>query len=161
MKRFFAVFSVLIICSIAVNGQVSVDSITSKKVFGGYMYMQDGKILTLPQIESLLQSNAESAKLFKSAKSTGILLSILSYSGGFLVGYPLGQALGGGEPIWEMAAVGAGLIGIAIPIASGVTKKMNRAVDAYNNALPSTSFWDDKELKIQMTGNGVGLALRF
>jgi len=161
MKKNFTLFTVLVFFVITAIAQTSGDSIAMKKVFGGYQYLQNGKILTLPQLENLMKTNAEASKIFKSVKTTNVFLSILSYSGGFCVGYPIGQAIGGGDPIWEMAAVGAGLIIIAIPIANGLTKKMNKAVDVYNGGIRSTSFWDDKELKLQITGNGVGLALRF
>lgn len=162
MKRIIAALTIVFLCITAANAQTTTpDSITSKKVFGGYQYFQDGKMLTLPQLTNLMKTNTEAYKLVKSAIVTNGFLSVLSYAGGFCIGYPIGQALGGGEPVWELAAVGAGLIAVAIPIANGVTKKMNNAVEVYNRGVRTTSFWDDKELKFQLTGNGLGLALRF
>jgi len=161
MKKLLFLITVLIFSSVVVNAQNQPDTITVNKVKGGYQYLMDGKVLTLPELESLLNKNTESSELYKSAKETNGFLSVLSYAGGFLVGYPIGQAIGGGEALWELAAVGAGLIVIAIPIANGVTKKMNKAVQIYNSGIQPTSFWDDKELKLQLTGNGVGLAFRF
>ncbi|MBK8636390.1 MAG: hypothetical protein IPN72_23720 [Saprospiraceae bacterium] len=38
----------------------------------------------------------------------------------FMIGYPLGALIRGGEPNWALAGVGAGLVVVSIPIASSV-----------------------------------------
>jgi hypothetical protein len=86
---------------------------------------------------------------------------MLSCAGGFMVGWPIGTAIGGGDPEWAMAGIGAGLIVIAIPISSKFNKQAKLAVDTYNGGLPSSSFWDKNELRVSVTGSGIGLALRF
>ncbi len=66
MKRIFAALTVVLLCIIAANAQTATpDSITSKKVFGGYQYFQDGKLLTLPQLTNLMKTNTEAYKLFQ------------------------------------------------------------------------------------------------
>ena len=45
-------------------------------------------------------------------------MTLAQYSvlrGGFLIGWPLGTALAGGDPNWTLAAIGAGCVAIAIP----------------------------------------------
>ncbi len=86
---------------------------------------------------------------------------IFSYAGVFMVGWPLGAAIGGGEPNWAMAGIGAGLIVVAIPISQNFNKKAKHAVETYHGGLQTSSFWDKNELKISMTGNGIGLTLNF
>jgi hypothetical protein len=78
-----------------------------------------------------------------------------------MIGWPVGAAIGGGNPNWAMAGIGAGLIVVSIPISQGVNKHAAIAVDSYNKGLESNSFWRKRELKLQMTGNGIGLALHF
>ena len=57
-----------------------------------------------------MKPNEQAYKLIKSAQSTYTWgKCIFSYAGGFMIGYPLGTALGGGEPNWAMANIGAGL----------------------------------------------------
>ena len=53
------------------------------------------------------------------AEITGQLLGGI---GGFLVGWTLGTALGGGDPDWTVAGVGAGFIALSIPFAIKVKK---------------------------------------
>jgi hypothetical protein len=86
---------------------------------------------------------------------------MLSCAGGFMVGWPIGTAIGGGDPEWAMAGIGAGLIVIAIPLSLKFNKQAKQAVDTYNGGLFTSSFWDKNELIVSMTGNSVGLVLRF
>jgi len=60
-----------------------------------------------------------------------------------------------------MAGIGAGLIVVSIPISQSFNKKAKQAVDTYNGGLQTSSFWDKNELKLTMTGNGIGLTLNF
>jgi len=78
-----------------------------------------------------------------------------------MVGWPVGTAIGGGDPNWAMAGIGAGLIVVTIPISQKFNKQAKQAVDIYNLGLQETSFWDKRELRFSMNGNGLGLTLRF
>ena len=95
------------------------------------------------------------------SESTYTLATIMGGVGGFMVGWPIGTAIGGGEPNWIMAGIGAGLIVVAIPLSQNYNKKAKQAVDTYNIGLMTSSLWDKSELRLSMTGNGVGLTLRF
>ena len=78
-----------------------------------------------------------------------------------MVGWQIGAALGGGDPNWALAGIGAGLIVVYIPISQKFNKQAKTAVDTFNGGLKTSSFWDNNELGIGLTGNGVGLSLRF
>lgn len=101
---------------------------------------QGEKLLKVNQLVNTLKPNEQAYKQIKSAQSTYILAMILSYAGGFMVGYPIGTAFGGGEPNWAIAGVGAGLIVVAIPISQKFSKKARLAVDTYNRGLETSSF---------------------
>ena len=60
-----------------------------------------------------------------------------------------------------MAGIGAGLIVVSIPITQSLNKKEKKAVEKYNGGLQTSSFWDKNELKLSLTGNGIGLTLNF
>lgn len=86
---------------------------------------------------------------------------ILGMAGGAMVGWQLGAALAGGDANWTVAGIGAGLIVVTFPITKSYNKKVNQAVEIYNESYKKTSFWQRSELKLGFTGNGVALALRF
>ena len=161
MKKLILLFATIFVLLSAGIAQAQTDSIATKKVFGGYQFIQNDRPLNMQQLMSTLEVNEEAYKIIKSAKGSYNFAMALSYAGGFCIGYPLGTAMGGGEPNWKMAGIGAGLILIAIPISNSFNKKAIQAVNIYNQDFKTTSFWDDKELKLTFTSTGLGLRLRF
>lgn len=161
MKKYLLFFILIVLSISASYAQSASDSITAKKVFGGYQFIQDEHPLTVKQLMVSLENNQEAYQIIKSAKGAYDLSNILAGAGGFCIGYPLGTAMGGGEPNWTMAGIGAGLVLIAIPISISFNKRALKAVNIYNQDFRETSFWEDKELKLSLTGNGVGLKLIF
>ena len=119
------------------------------------------KRLKMNQLVKTLEPNEIAYMEIKAAQTTYVLSMILGFTGGFLIGWPVGAALGGGEPNWAMAAVGAGLIVVTIPISNKFNKQAKSAVDNYNSGLVTSSFWDKNELNFTVSDNGVGLTLRF
>jgi hypothetical protein len=161
MRKLAIILTLLAVGMTFMFGQTAVDSISVKQAFGGYQFYQGGKRLAMNQLVNTMKPNEQAYQQIKSAQSTYAMAMIVSYAGGFMVGWPVGAALGGGEPNWIMAGIGAGLIVVAIPISQRYYKKAKLAVGTYNSGLHTSSFWDEKELKIAFTGNGVGLKLTF
>ncbi len=161
MKKIAIIITILTISLSNTFAQTENDSITMKKVFGGYQFYQGDSRLNMTQLVNTMELNELAYKQIKSAQSTYTLSMIFSCAGGFMIGYPLGTALGGGEANWGMAGIGAGLIVIAIPISQSFNKKARQAIDTYNGGIQTSSFWDKNELKLLMTDNGIGLALNF
>ena len=161
MRKLAFIITILTLGLSNVFAQSENDSITMKKVFGGYQFYQGDKLLKVNQLVNVMKPNEQAYKQIKSAQSTYTMAMIFSYAGGFMIGYPLGTALGGGEPNWAMAGIGAGLIVVAIPISQSFNKKAKQAVETYNGGIQTSSFWDKSELKLSMTGNGIGLTLNF
>jgi hypothetical protein len=126
----------------------------------GYRYFIDGKPLLPNELPVILQTNSEAYEKYRSARSTAILATVFSSAGGFLIGYPLGTALGGGEPNWAIAGVGAGLVVIAIPITQSANKKANEAVKTYNKGLQDFLV-KNTEIKLGITAHGIGLRIKF
>ncbi|MGV3502970.1 MAG: hypothetical protein ACO1O1_04635 [Adhaeribacter sp.] len=139
--------------------QNSSDSITVKKAMG-VVFSQNGKPLKPRQLLDIMQSNPEALAGMKKAKTNFDVGYGFSFAGGILVGWTLGTALGGGDPNWAMAGVGAGLIGISIPFSSAYSKHAKNAVRRYNEGLNQTSM-NKVDLRLGLAGSGLGLRLAF
>ncbi len=161
MKKIATILTLLTVSLTFTFGQALTDSISIKKVFGGYQFSQGEKRLNMNQLANAMKPNEQAYNKIKSAKSTYTLATIIGGAGGFMVGWPIGTAIGGGEPNWVMAGIGAGLIVVSIPITQNYNKKAKQAVDTFNDGFRTSSFWDKSELKMTMTGNGIGFTLRF
>ena len=143
------------------EAQLTRDSILINKIFGGYQFYQGNTRLNMNQLVNIMKPNERAWQLAKKAQSTNTLGTITGFAGGALIGWPLGTALAGGDPEWLMAGIGAGLIVVAIPLSQKFNKQVKQAVDVYNAPLRESSFWDKRELKFSVTGNGAGLVFNF
>lgn len=133
-----------------------------EKVGGGHKFSQNGQVLTIDNLSSKVASNEESLRLINKAKTSGTFATVLGYAGGFLIGWPIGTAIGGGKANWGVAGIGAGILAIAFPVASGADKKTKQAVELYNASLnPTSYFYSKPELNVVANANGIGLAMRF
>ncbi len=161
MKKTVSIFTFLIFTFTLSYGQLVTDTIVSIKGNNGYEYYQGDLLLTATQLDSVLYSNDIAYELMGSAHNLNNLGKVLGYIGGFLIGWPLGTAVGGGEPVWALAGVGAGILIVSIPINLKAKKKSKLAIDIYNRGLQTSSFWSKSELKFTMTNNGIGLTMKF
>ena len=161
MRKIAIILTLLAVSMSFTFGQTASDSISMKKVFGGYQFYQGEQRLNVNQLVNTMKPNNQAYQQIKSAQSTYTLATIIGGVGGFMVGWPIGTALGGGEPNWTMAGIGAGLFVVSIPISQSFNKKAKQAVETYNSGLQTSSFWDKNELKLSLTGNGIGLTLNF
>lgn len=137
------------------------DSIVIIKRFGGYQFFKNDRHVSMSQLQTMFQDNDRAYKELKSSRSAATPSSVLGYAGGFLIGWPLGTAIGGGKPVWALAAVGAGLTAVSIPLSIKAGKKAKSAVATYNAGLNSGSSIRIKEMKLNVSNNGVGVLMRF
>jgi len=161
MKKLTLILTFLVAGMTFTFGQIATDTIYAKKVFGGYQFYQGETRLGMNQLVNVMKPNEQAYAQIKSAQSNYTLATVFGAAGGFMIGWPIGTAVGGGEPNWVMAGIGAGLVIISIPITQSSNKKAIQAVRIYNSGMLSSSFWDNHELKFSMTPHGVGLSLRF
>ncbi|MFD0860653.1 hypothetical protein ACFQ1M_00420 [Sungkyunkwania multivorans] len=158
MKRLLMTLTFAIATITLCNAQ----KIEMEKGFGGYKYTQNGTRLTMGQVVAAVQSNPEAYNLIKKAQSKKTTASLMSLVGGALIGWPIGASIGGGDPNWTLAGVGAGFVAVSIPIASGGNKKAKQAVELYNSSLDSASNISFRpEFKIVANANGIGLSVNF
>ena len=137
------------------------DSIVIKKAFGT-VFKQNGKILTPRQLSNITQMNASAFKEMSLARDNYTAASVIGAVGGFMVGWPMGTAMAGGDANWAMAGIGAGLIVVSIPFDIAFIKHAKKAVGIYNSGLKQTQTGMNKiEFKMAMTCNGIGIKMRF
>lgn len=123
--------------------QFETDTIRIKKNFGN-VYLLNNSPLTFKQTNNIVKVNRESALLMKSAKSKKIWSAIFSYTGGFLVGYALGDKFfQNNELNYGMLGAGLGVFSISIPLSIKGSKHLNKAVKVYNADLISS--YSDRE----------------
>ncbi len=158
MKKIL-LFGFLVFVACYANGQSSSDTIVVKKKLGT-VFQQNGKNLTPRSLLEITQSNSEAYEEMKIAKSNYDVGYVIGFAGGFLVGWPLGTVIAGGEPNWTLAGIGAGIIVISIPFSSAYTKHAKNAVRIYNNGLRQTGL-NNVEFKLGLTCNGLGLKIIF
>lgn len=161
MRKISILATLILICISNSFGQTGDNSIVMTKGFGGYQFYQHDSKLSISQLVKTMESNEQAHKQIKSAQTNNTFATIIGGAGGFMVGYPLGAALGGGDPNWTMAGIGAGLIVVSIPLTQKFNKQAKAAVDTYNNDLQARSFLNKKEVNLGFSGNGLGLRLTF
>ncbi|MFY9243009.1 MAG: hypothetical protein WAO74_08280 [Polaribacter sp.] len=157
MKKILVLFAFFIFSLSTINAQ----KIEMKKVFGGYQFKQNDKNLTLSRMQEIMKDNQEAFDLVKSAKSNQTWATILGSAGGALIGFPIGTAIGGGDPEWALAGAGAALLVATIPIVKGFNKKTTKAVELYNAGLPAVSGNFQPEFNLNFKGLGIGISMNF
>ena len=154
---------ILIVCVFILTSTVTLNAqkVEMKKVFGGYTFSQNGKALSVAQLTDLMKENKEAYSLMKSAKTNQTWGMILGAAGGALVGYPIGTAIGGGEPKWALAGAGAALIVATIPIVKNFNKKTKKAVELYNADMPNVSSNFQPNFNLKIKGASLGIVMSF
>lgn len=159
MYKTIFLFASILTISFTVSAQS--DSLIATIAFGGYEFEQNGKFLTPMAMLKIMESDPEAYPIMLKAKANSGFASILAFSGGFLVGYPVAMAIGGGEPNWSLAGAGAGLIVIAIPLSMIARRNAILAVDIYNSKLSSSQFDQGIKMMLGLHDYGIGLAMKF
>ena len=95
MRKSIVVIAVILFGSGAFNAQ----EIEMKKVWGGYQFLQDGKMLNVKNMQEIMKNNQEALDLISSAKSNQNWALALGAAGGFLVGYPLPSVVVSTSPL--------------------------------------------------------------
>lgn len=157
MRKLFITVLVLFFSVLQINAQ----KIETTKVFGGLKFSQSGKNLTLKDMQTIMKDNKEALDLVTSAKSNQTWGMILGTTGGALIGFPIGTAVGGGDPEWALAGVGAALLVATIPIVKGFNRKTTKAVELYNSGVTSTSYHFNPSFNFSVKGSNIGISMTF
>lgn len=110
---------------------------------GGFEFVEDGQVLTMRGAMDRIERIPEAYTLIKKAKTQTDIATILQFAGGFMVGWPLGTAIGGGDPDWVLAGIGVGVFLASLPFHFSFKKNAEKAVKLYNQS-------DGKNLGLQL-----------
>ena len=113
----------------------SSDSIEVVINFSGTHFYRHDKQLKPRQLKNLLQSNGQAYRHLNASKPPRVVAAVLSYAGGFMIGWPIGTAIAGGKPNWVLAGVGGGLVAVSIPLTISANRQLRKAINTYNAAL--------------------------
>lgn len=149
----------LISFTINLYGQNQSDSIQIRKRLGP-VFQQSGRNLTPNQLLNITKPNPEAHEEMKIANKNYIASLFFQIPGGFLIGYPIGTAVAGGKANWTLAAIGAGLVVVAIPLISGFNKHATNGVNIYNKGL-KVSPMHSSSMSLGFSTNGIGLRVKF
>ncbi|WP_313807919.1 hypothetical protein [Flavobacterium sp.] len=155
MKKLFTLFAFLFVIS-AFSQKITMDK---------GKFFSNGKQLSTFETKKLLSSNYEASTLFKKGKTKeGV--------GGFLLGF--GIAMVAGDAVVGLVSdvqypsvmtyVGGASIITSIPVLSGRTKKIKKAIDVYNSSAENTLGFQNNtnvEMNVIANQNGYGLQIRF
>jgi len=147
--------------SLSIFSQNQTDSIKIFKIFGGYRFENKENVLTYNDMLDMMKDNPEAYQLMNKAKSTAGFANIMACAGGFMIGWPLGTALGGGKPNWTLAGVGCGLLIVTIPIISSSNQNALIAIKKHNSSIKKLSYQKQFDIKVGMCSNGLSLKLLF
>jgi hypothetical protein len=124
----------------------------------GTIFTQDGKTLRPKNLVTITEGQEEANLYMDKAKLNSDLATFFGFVGGALIGWPIGTALGGGDPNWALAGAGAGCIVIAIPLSSGYKKNAIKGVESYNKNISTSS---QRRGTYQLTASGAGIGISF
>ncbi len=166
MSRF--ILSVLLILCIStsfVKAQTqNPDGVLSYKssFWTGNTFYYDGLKVSSDGVERIMRSNTQALELLRQGNRQANGASVVGGIGGILIGWPVGTAIAGGEPAWELAGVGAGISVISAFIYSAANKKIKRSIALYNTGT-STAQSNSKirEIKLAVTAAEVGISFTF
>jgi hypothetical protein len=99
-------------------------------------YQQDGRDLDTNDMLDRLAKQRASGPDAKRAQTLSVVSIVLAGAGGVLIGWPLGEKIGGDpEPTWPLAYAGAGALALTIPVIVWEVTSVSSAVRAHNRAL--------------------------
>lgn len=126
----------------------------------GVIFIQNGKTLNPKQLLEITKSIPDAYHEMKIAKSNYTTANTLSFTGGFIVGWQLGNVLMQKEVNYYLFGLGGGLIGVSLLVSQSYSKHAKKAVEIYNNSLTQIN---TKNINIQLglTSSGLGIIMNF
>ncbi len=129
-------------------------------VKGFSVYDRDVKLLS-SEVKSLMYSeNAEALEMYTDGKRLEIVGYIVSFAGGFLFGYEIGNLLFNRGEYMDPLLIGVslGVAGVGYVIGYIAGNKIDTAIELYNSTIRDKTAC---QLKFGLNNSGIGLSLKF
>jgi hypothetical protein len=153
-KLLIVAFFISSVATAQTNGKIEM-----KKDFFGYSFHQDSTELWPRDVLQVMEVNQEAFQEFKKARANHAASGIFSAIGGFMIGWPIGQAIAGkDDPLWGLAAGGAALVFVGYSFDKTFKRRVNKAISVYNGGLATSS---TLKLNLRITGNGIQMNVKF
>lgn len=120
----------------------------------------ENRVLKPRNMLELMKDNPAALEEMKKAKANSDAASVFAFLGGGLIGWTLGGLIGPEPPTWGLAAAGAGLILVALPLSSSYVKRASKATEIYNSSLKQTGHQPVK-VNLGLSDHGFGLTMKF
>lgn len=156
-----AVLCLFLFSLLSISAFAQSDSIIATKVFAGYKFEHNGTILNPRALLKIMEADPEAYALMKKARTSSDIGTVFAFTGGFLIGWPIGTAIAGGDPNWLLAGIGAGCLAIGIPLSLRASKGIIGSVNLYNSNLRGTYFEQGLRLRLGVATGGVGVTVDF
>ncbi len=118
-------------------GFCNAQEIKMYKTFGGVRFEMDTLVISPKQVLEILKKQPIAYEEFKRAKVNYTVAGVLGFTGGILIGLPIGTAIAGGDPEWGLAAGGAALILGSIHFNRMFKGRAFNALELYNKKYTS------------------------
>jgi hypothetical protein len=141
-------------------GQNLADTITFKEGFNA-TFIQKGKALPPYKLKTITESNEDAYEEMVTANGSYNIAWLLQFTGGGLIGYPIGTAIGGGTPKWYLAGIGAALIVVSIPIYKSYVKHGKNGAKIFNDSLKKTAMINHFDINLGLSSQGLGVKINF
>lgn len=151
MKQILFIF-IFTLCGMQLSAQSAKDTLEMRK---GEI-MQNNRKLHMRDVAGIVEVNPEAFREMRKAYNNQNFVQVFSAAGGFLIGWPIGTAIGGGDPKWELLGIGAGLVLVSIPFSNGYKKHAKKAIMLYNEGIREENR-DKISFNFQVTASGVGM----
>jgi hypothetical protein len=126
-----------------------------------HKFYVDGNQIATYEAKNLIKNNPEAYKYFRAGKNKEAIGGLFM---GFGIGFGVANALNAAASKIDYPSGGTyvalGAIAVSIPILIGHTKKIDKAVEIYNQGLKNTG-QVEFEYNIVANQNGVGLQITF
>lgn len=138
------------------------DTIEIRKSLGP-VFKQNGRPLKPKQILEIMQQQSNTAAYNEMliAKKNIAIANVIGGIGGFMFGFPLGTAIGGGKPDWVIFGIGTALIAGSIPFSVAYSKHAIKAVKFYNSGLKPTTMRSSVNINFGLIGKRLEMKLIF
>jgi hypothetical protein len=148
-------FSLFLFSAFAVSAQSRDGDLRMQKS----KIFRDDTLLKPKDVLRLMEPVPEAHAAYKKAKANYNAGQVIGFIGGFMIGYPLGTAIAGGDPQWGVLGGGVGLLLLCLPLNTAYKKHSKNAIELYNGDPGSTARRFSVEFMPTVTGAKV--ALRF
>lgn len=158
MKKLFLGFMFVLAITQLFAQELS-DTIQIRKS-AGISYFQNGKHLSMRNLLDITQSDDAAHSEMLVAKNYSNSSKFFSFTGGFLIGFSIGNYLAERKTTWKLAAAGAGLIVLSFPFQLACNKHIFNAVDYYNLGIRQSAI-RKVEYQFGLSCDRIGLKVKF